>query len=324
LDPTFDDYVECVGEVVRRLAETEERTSDAVLADLLSARFDQLRWPLHAVDGRVRLADMALAATQLRDLFDAAARAAEEPRRVYGKRSDQVAHYIDSLQMPHTEQGSFVVSVLSPLPPLLQSTLDGMPPDLVEDPFERQVMKKLSSALVALPDAADAAGRDCALQPIEDAVQFGVSASMCEVVSAMMELQPNEDLRLQFNWSPSRPEPRGSQAVVVPRVHAIVLREAARQFRDRAPRSDYVLEGFVIQLDREGADPGADPGEVTIKGVVEGRLRPVRVKLDAPAYLRAIDAHKEVSEVSVGGTLVKDGRGLRLKDPDGFTVRPAT
>jgi hypothetical protein len=91
-----------------------------------------------------------------------------------------------------------------------------------------------------------------------------------------------------------------------------LLQEVSRVLRERAPKAGFELVGPVREL--ESPDPSAG-GLVTIAGLVDGALRPVRVDLSAEDYRVAALAHTERAVVRCEGELVRDGRSWVLRTP---------
>jgi len=76
---------------------------------------------------------------------------------------------------------------------------------------------------------------------------------------------------------------------------------------------------MVVALQR---DEGAASGTATAAALVDGSLRKVRVALDGEAYALAIRAHQEECRVRCLGRLVKEGRGLILREPHRLELDP--
>lgn len=80
------------------------------------------------------------------------------------------------------------------------------------------------------------------------------------------------------------------------------------------------VEGFVVWLERPERNI-EQPGEVVVATQLEdyGSAK-VHVRLAAPAYSFAADAHRDRFRVHVLGTLTKTGRRFELRKPSGFEV----
>jgi hypothetical protein len=97
------------------------------------------------------------------------------------------------------------------------------------------------------------------------------------------------------------------------------LEEAARVLRDSFELPGYELEGFICALARDEEDAAA-PGQVEVATTLEERTAKVRFALPAELYAVATEAHRTAARIRVVGTLVKQGRRLTLRHPEGFVV----
>lgn len=153
------DYVLRVSEVIRTLARSEDRSELDVLRDIQTTTSDLIRIRVSsqsAEAGALPLEEAVRFIECTRDMMLAAACATIEKRPVYAKRkSQQAMEYLNHAQMGQTERGSFVITVLSPVPPQLRPAQQSLLPEIEpEPPFERQVTETLMGSLGALNSAA--------------------------------------------------------------------------------------------------------------------------------------------------------------------------
>lgn len=316
------DYPLRISELVQTLAEAEGRSQLDVLRDVETAAADVIRVRASSREadaGSLPLERGVAFIERCRDLMLAAACTTLDKRACFARRKPQQAmDYLTNVRIGQTERGSFVLTMLSPVPPALT------PPDgalgLAEspEPYERQVVRILMDSLAALGEAAREAAAYGGMQPFQEAVGRGVSANLCEAVIGLSAVNAEEGLDVNVSWSPSRPVGSGALARIQLGGDSIpIIREAARQFRETAPVEDLVIEGVVTRLDR-GAD--ATEGDVTIVANVEEHLRRVAVRLSGDTYSQAVKAHDNRQTVKCTGDLVKEGRGYRLTNPRRFEV----
>src|SRR5205807_2402444 len=119
-----------------------------------------------------------------RELALAAACAAVRPRALYTSRKPQEAvNYVAGLRMGQTEEGSFVLTIQSPVPPRSQSKLfEDLPEPFGEEPFERRAVLTLATALSTVRRAVMTAAVSGDFQPFQDAIPAGVSANLCDAL----------------------------------------------------------------------------------------------------------------------------------------------
>ena len=140
------------------------------------------------------------------------------------------------MRLGQTEQGSFVVTLLSPVvPPLMQLTFDLGSEQLPEDDsLERRMTKHLASALRAARKAIEGTvgGESDAFAEV---VSKGVSANLCEALDTM--IAPFSTMDVSFVWARTRPMLKAREAISFSNDNAPILREAARAFRQRGTSS---------------------------------------------------------------------------------------
>lgn len=323
LSRELGDFAVRMAEIVATLEVAERRPQLQILEDIGDATADVIRVQIEGAgveDGTLPIEEGVGAFERVRDLMSAAACAAVQPRAVYHtRRPARAVEYMDRLRLGQTAHGSFIMSVRSPVPPALRDAqlFAGVQ---VDEPFEREVTKTLARGLAAASHAAERAVATADLAPFSDAVALGVSANLCEALAGLSRQTHAQNVTVTVNWSPSRellePLParfRFSADAVT------VLAEAARLFRDRAPREEFELHGVVVGLNRP---EGARVGTVKIAGVVDGLLRNVRLELTGDDYRLATQAHEAERRVTCLGDLVKEGRSLALQNAHGFELEP--
>lgn len=316
------DFVLRMGELLRTLADVEQRSQLEVLQDFLTTTADliRIRAPSRDHNGTLPLEHAVTFVERSRDMMLAAACAALHKRSYYATRkATQAMDYLSHVRMGQTERGSYVLTILSSVAPELKSVQGelSLPTEPVE-PYARQVTRTLVEALTALDDAARQAATHGDMGPFHAAVSRGVSANLCDAVVGLSGVSEGEGLDIQVAWSRSRPMDDNMPARVRLGSDSIpIIEEAGRRFRETAPFEDFEVEGFVTRLDR---GPHATEGDVTIAGIVDGQMRKIVVRLSADTYRDAIRAHDEQRTVKCTGDLVKEGRGYRLQDARHFRV----
>jgi predicted aconitase with swiveling domain len=214
------------------------------------------------------------------------------------------------VKLGQTEHGSFVVTLLSPVPPLLdpaQGPTDGSAwKNLNDEPLERTVTRRLMEALEASRNAAEMALSGDA-GAFEKAVAAGVSANLCEAVAGLIE--QSDGLDVSVTWARTRPAPDAPRKVAFSSKDAETLKEAARTFRRRQPRADVTLFGVVHKL--KGTQ-GEVAGVVTLKAMVDDRVQPVSAVLDQANYGVAVHAHAAKMPVIVIGDLERVGHRWQM------------
>lgn len=323
LETSLDDYTLRVSEVFHTLASVEDRSQLALLRDIQTAAVDTVRVRLHADDSSaqsIRFDDAVEAVANTRAMMVAAACAAVEPREYYHARKFSLAtDYVRRLKMGQTEPGSYVITVLSSVPPVLrpQARLfdDG---DDGQDPYERVVTRTLMSGLQAARSAAQRAVATGDIDPFNRAVSQGVSANLCDALLGLAGTDGDTHFEIRMSWAPNRSAPAGVPTAVSLSPDILpVFEEVSRVFKEKSPREEFELEGVVIRLHRE-AESG--PGNVVVMGAVEGKTRKVSVDLSEADFNTAIGAFEDRIPIRVLGELQRRGRGYHLDGPRHFEL----
>ena len=322
LDRDFRDYTLRMRETLKVLSIAEERSELEVLHDLTIAAVDVVRVRAQsrgAENGSLPIEDGVALVEQARNMMLAAACSAVEPRPQYPTRKPtRAVEYLRNIRLGQTEQGSYVVTLISPVPPQLASEDVGrLFPD-VEEPFERKVVRTLASGLRATRGAAaSAAARADGIDAFRSGVERGISANLCEAL-AEAGGETRRGVTISFAWSLTRPAPNDLFSVTFDDDAMPVISEAARLLRETSPQQDVVLTGSVYRLERSGDEAG--PGRISVLGVVDSELRRVTLDLNAQDYNNAITAHRDGIAISVRGDLVREGRGYVLASPRDFRL----
>jgi hypothetical protein len=304
----------------------EERSQLDILRDVATSMADVIRIPATRAevrDGSMPINEGVAFHAHARDLMMAAACSAIEPRGVFAtRRPTQATRYLDRAKFGQTERGSYVLTIVSPVPPRLTARVPDEGANEVEEPYERRVTTTLMRALASAQRAADRAAATGNLDHFQEAVAEGVSANLCDaLVGLSAGCDPLLDLQVSISWAAARPGPGDAPRTVRVPVGAMpIFGEAARIFRATSPLPEFELHGFVSRLVRAES---ASEGSVTVVGLVEGRPRKVELTLGEPEYGIAARAHVERAAVVCVGELRRRGSGLVLEHPRGFAVESA-
>jgi len=319
----FADFDLRMAEVLQILAKTERRSQLDILRDVQTASADlvRLRAPARdAADGSLAIDAAVSFVESARDLMLAAACAAIDKRSNFATRKAQQAmDYLEGVRMGQTERGSFILTILSPVPPALRSEQGALFPIEPPEPYERAVTRTLARSLAAVCVAAESAAAQGDMKPFIDAVQWGVSANLCEAIVRISHISADRGVDVAIAWAASRSAVAETPSRVRLQGDAIpLIEEAARLFRETSVVDDFELQGAVIGLARP---EGATVGRITVAGFVEGQARKVLIDLAEPDYSKAIAAHEQEAIVVCTGELMKNGRSFRLQNPRQFRLR---
>lgn len=299
------DYASVVATLIETFARVAEQDESSVYRALVMADRDVIHLRVaESGDGSVALEDGVSLVRGARSLVMAAAFSLREPQPVYQPRSNPDAlDLVNRMRLGQTDQGSFVVTLLTPVvPPAIPVPF--LAADDNDAPIARRATKRLLEALIEVRAATEQSAT-ADEGAFEGAWFRGVSANLCEALARMVERFPTLDVGV--TWARTRPEATNGRVVRFGQADAPVLREAARSFRRRAPRPDVRLHGFVRLLKRSESQYG---GTVELATDVDGRQQSVSTALEQADYEQAVQAHKDRSLVVLTGDLDPLGRRL--------------
>ena len=150
------------------------------------------------------------------------------------------------------------------------------------------------------------------------AVDDGVSANLCEALVKLIEAS-FEALEVSLTWARTHPMNTAREVVHFGKGDAPILRAAARLFRDRGPKPDVLLFGYIQRLKGRHEETY---GTITLRVYVDGQIQSVVAALTQSDYERAIEAHQQKAPVIMAGDLDRIGQRRRLLNPRVVAVIP--
>lgn len=304
----IDDYAMVVSDLIRTFAVQCGREESAIFYDLTVADRDVIRIGGGGDDGEGLPVSAGVSLLNgSRDMVLAVACSLDNPQPVYRAGANHAASdYLGQLTFARGELGRAGLALVSPrLPPfqapLLPEAVPGAPSGLV-----RRVTERLRESLTATREIAEQVAMG-EVGELDVRVARGVSANLCEAIARMLDDLAAFEVSLSFALT--RPATVGVVEIGFDRSYMEVLRSAAGELRAGAPVYDAKLFGFVHRLVREVSD---DLGEVGLKAMVGGKSYSISAVLEHHDYVRAIEAHKTKSAVTVEGDLERVGQRWHL------------
>lgn len=314
------DYADVVSRLVEIFAAVAERSELSLYRDLVTADRDVVRVrAAEGEDGSLSINDGVSLVRGARDLLLAAACSLRtRPQRLYRAAANQeAAALVNRVRMGQTEQGSFVVTLLTPpiIPRKKQASLfpeDDSGADCDERRMTRRLFGALSAVRQATEDAVSGNG-----EAFEETVCEGVSANLCEALVTLIEPFPTLDVSVHWAWT--RPVNIPQAVVRFAKADAPILQGAAQAFRAREPKPETRLFGFVHRLQRREVE---DDGTINLRTEIDNQTCSVTVVLKESDYHTAIRAHEDKAPVLLQGDLDRIGQRWRLLNPEILSVMP--
>ncbi len=304
------DYASAVAALIETFAQIADQDELTVYRSLVTADRDVIRIrAAESASGNLGLNDGVSLVQGARDMVLSAACSLHDPRPVYRAGANrEAAELLRLMRLGQTDQGSFVATLLTPVVPPPMPTLFEDPDDH-NAPIARRMTRRLVEALAAARQAAERAGSGDG-DAFGMTVASGVSANLCEALVQIIEPFPALDVSVL--WARTRPMGTPGTIARFGQTDAALLREAARSLRERAPKPDMCLHGFVRILER--GEENAD-GTIRLRSEVDGQRQSVVAVLEQADYERAIQAHKDRAPVVLKGDLERAGQRWRLLNP---------
>ena len=315
----LSDYGRRVFDILVTLSSSEGRDVRAVIRDVSLSEYDlvRVRLPEADVQGSVPVGAGVSLVQESRDLLLAAACSAWRPQRAFrAGRVQEAADYMRTVRLGQTEVGSFVVNLLSPVPP----SLDGMVADnrgLFPEPYARRVTRTLVSGLSSAEQAVASVNLGSGIEEFESKVGLGVSANLCDAIVGLLSVEGRQVVDVSVSWSLVREAPGERERMLFGASDAAVLREASLGLKFRQERPNERVAGYVSGLARGQAERR---GRATLKAMVDGALSSVRVDFGPVDYGRIVEAHGHRLGVSLEGDLRREGQRWVLDNPRDLLV----
>ena len=315
----YPDYVHAVRRILEMLSEFEGRDQFSILRDLSFAEYDlvRIRFPSSSEGGSITVDAALVLFEQSRKLLLAAACSTSRPKRVFESHpTKRAADYLKTVRVGQTEQGSFVMPLLSPVAPALNGSRQAtFPFGGSADPFPRQVTKTLVSGLRSAREAADLSDMEAAGKLLSQRVHHGVSANLCDATAEL--ISAGGGLDVSVSWALTVGKPLKRVTTKFRESDKSVLLEAAKILTSRPDRRGFRIAGPVSSLARKHSE---DTGRIVVSTVIDGRATSVRIDLLSNGYEQALAAHMACRIVTVTGDLIRGGKEWFLKDPRKFQV----
>jgi hypothetical protein len=322
------DYTERMADIVQMLAAVEQRNVWQVLADISAPPADVLRLQVTSPGttlGALPLTEGIRLIEGGKGLLLAAACSAHQVQAFYPRQAYRASlDFLETCQLGQTERGSFVATILAPIPPDIGRQMDMFPDDQSEaaleetEPFPRKATLRLMKALNCIGESIQTGSYDLML----NGIGCGVSANLCEAITLMQPSGDQANLHVRMSWSRSRPKIPATlpSKVSFSQTAFSIIREAGRKLREQPSPSRQRIEGAVFSLKGDTSLLDGFEGTVTLRVIIGSTPVRVQVTLDRNDYTQACDAHRDGNAVAVTGLLQQEAKTYRLISPEHFQV----
>jgi hypothetical protein len=311
------DYKTRVCEIIDVLELSEHRDRQQILNDLLLQPTDLIKIRIDSPDiigGTIPIDEVVRLYEATSKIMKFVASATIEPRSVYrGGMFAEVREYLHKLRVGETEQGSYIINVLSPI---MQE----------HENFGRMVNLFLNRALTAINSTTKDVLAGSNIDIFEQSVESGVSSNLCDALLEVGNYTDLQDLSFRWQWSPMWDAPAiAKEKLALSKQTFPVLKEASKLLKSKdiiRKRSETKIQsqnsdrftpisGKVIGLTRRD---DAAVASVTILAKIEGSDRELQLELSESLYAKAVHAHLARRKISCYGEVVKNGEAIALRN----------
>ncbi|MBE9258926.1 MULTISPECIES: hypothetical protein [Aphanizomenonaceae] len=334
LNPDFRDFTTRMMEVLQNLEIVEHRSQLEIINNLKTPLAEIIQISVNhsaIINGSIPISQGIQLFESAKKLMWSAASSAVEPRPYFKGSFSEVTDYMQKLRLGHTKEGSYVLTIISPL------QVDNYQS---EDCFERKVTKTLFQALniISLAPEQKLSERENVL---DKAIEEGVSANLCDALSRMINTatEPN----LSFNLTGSKIIERTSNFPLEIKLNKQILpviTEVKNKLKSRTanlgrnkkitqqdtlilPLSSQKLlfrsaiTGLVIKLEWFGGDEKA---KVIVITMIENREEEVVIEVNRQDYLIAIQANLDQLPIICNGSLIEENEQLIVREVQKFSI----
>ena len=311
------DYKTRVREIIDVLEISEHRDRQQILNDLLLQPTDLIKIRIDSPDiigGTIPIDEAVRLYEATSKIMKFVASATVEPRSVYrGGMFAEVREYLQELRVGETEQGSYIINVLSPIMHEHEN-------------FGRKVNISLNTALAAINATTKDVLAGSNIEIFEQSVESGVSSNLCDALLEVGSYTDLQDLSFRWQWSPMWDAPSiTKEKLALSKQTFPVLKEASKLLKSRdiiRKRSESkshlqnsdrltLISGKVIGLERRDDSAIAS---VTVLTKIEGRDREVLLELSEVFYAKAVHAHLARRKITCYGEIISQENALTARN----------
>lgn len=325
-DRSYADFRARLWDVIRGIAEFEERPASTVLNDLLLPPSDVIRYQRQGQDARngtMPFEDGIEFLTNCENALRSVARSTESPKPYFPSLSTtDTERFIEGCRLGQTERGSYVVSVVCPINALPSEPEDSqttMFPEYVDRTFTRRATTTLMRSAENIVQNINDGSIERIITPQRGDIV--VSGNLCESLAKMLLPSSIDAVSIQTRWACEAAKPSGiAETVEFQQWHRPVLEDISEKLRpEQTPlRSPFI--GRVSKLRGEANDQGLMEGDVVISFEHGGKVENARMDLNPGQYRKALQAHGNNGYVRVEGDLQERERVHLIEPVRSFRV----
>ena len=297
IEATAPDYAEAIEITIAKIAELIGKPIASVLSEIQEMKEDTLRF--RVIDTRheesfIPLSYAVSAINGAKELFVSAACSVLKPQAHHPRMNrSEALELIEKSRFRHTERGSFILKVSSPLKAVdIQANLfsdDTMP-------FVRQTTLTINKGLNDLVMAIQADTLTILVDDIKKGSNPFVSSNLCKAIANFQEQNDDFDLWVDFNFAGSLALPSNltiAKEIKVQKDYFSRIDDVRRELRntEQSKKKEDVFMATVEHLAGEIDGDGLRSGEIILNLYQEDEIIKARTTLNSGQYKEADRAH---------------------------------
>lgn len=325
----FADFTRRIIETLTIVAEYEKRSPVSLLNDLLLPPSDIIRYKLEDADvddGTIRLRQSLSLLSGCQKMLKASATSVVAPQSLL-KRKRVSETSLDDCRLGQTERGSFIVSIICPLSPVVDSRAmrqERVFTHEVDHDFMRRVTETLVRSTASVVKCVQEGNIAIVQDPSPGCPP--VSHEFCEALLEAQSTDGQATLVVQPQWARGTRPPHSMPTEVQVRHDYIgAIKSIANALRPKEPPLCRKFAGRITSL---SGHPGADEkmeGKVILSFQHDrGELLRAELNLSADEYAVACDAHKQNALVALSGVFVRGNQLHSIEQVADFQRLPLT
>ncbi len=292
------DYAEAVENTVDKLSNILHQPVQVIISGLSELKDDTLRFRIvdtRNEDGFLPLSYAVSAINGAKELYLSAASTVLKPQSHHPRLSRREAwQLLEASRFRHTETGSFVLKVSSPVQALeIQGSLFEQ-----SIPFARQATLTINQGLNQLVNAIQSDTLTELVDEIKADTKPEISSNLCNAIMGFKEEHNDFDLFVDFTWAGAFPVPVNipvKKLIKIQKDYFARIDDVRRDLRstEQQRNKEEVFMATVEHLAGDMGDDGQRSGEVILNlyQAEEDDVVRARLSLDATQYLKADEAH---------------------------------
>lgn len=323
IDDSAVDYADCVETAIKKLVDIEKISLTSLMAELSEMNDDSIGYRI--VDSRdenifIPLDYAVKAISGAKDILLSAASSVLKPQIHHPRMNrSEALQLIDKSRFRHTEKGSFVIKVSTPV-----KSMDAQA-DVFEEhtPFVRQTTLVINDSIAKLVAAIQA---DKIEQLIIDTKKNDkplLSSNICKALISFQEENSKYDLYLNFKWASVIDKPKNTKnSIKVQKDYYSRIEEIRQELKNQEEDKEDTFIGTVEQLAGELDEHEQRAGNVVLDLYhQDGESIRAKVNLKAEWHNKAIESYKKGSFITIKGKLLMAGNKTKsMKDITSFNI----